>query len=68
MSVENSFAASGMEKFRLRETPNLSTDADSSTDICVSAGVKKKLWHFFFVQKKKIPRRHRRCRRLPRDF
>ena len=29
------------KKSRIRETPNLSTDADSSTDIFVSAGVKK---------------------------
>ena len=29
------------KKSRIRETKNLSTDADSSTDIFVSAGVKK---------------------------
>ena len=29
------------KKFRIRDTPNLLTDADSSTDIFVSAGVKK---------------------------
>ena len=30
-----------LKKFRIRETPNISTDADSSTDIFVSACVKK---------------------------
>ena len=32
------------------ETPNLSTDADSSTDIFVSAGVKKGLIAFFLPE------------------
>ena len=35
------------EKYGIRETPNLSTDADSSTDIFVFAGVKKKAASFF---------------------
>ena len=30
-----------VEKFGIRETPNLSTDTDSSTDIFVFDGVKK---------------------------
>ena len=30
-----------IKKSHIRETPNLSTDADSSTNIFVSAGIKK---------------------------
>jgi hypothetical protein len=37
------------EKTRIRETPNLLTDADSSTDIFVSAGVKKGADCIFFL-------------------
>ena len=33
---------------RTRETPNLSTDADSSTDILIFAGVKKGADSIFF--------------------
>ena len=47
------------KKSRTRETPNLSTDADSSTNIFVSAGVKKGADSI---------RRRCRCRRLPRGF
>ena len=38
------------EKSRIRETPNLLTDADSSTNIFVSAGVKKGTNSIFFFQ------------------
>ena len=37
-------------KFRIRETKNLSTDADSSTDIFVFAGVKKGADSNFFLK------------------
>ena len=37
------------EKSRLRETRNLSNDADSITDIFVSAGVKKGANSIFFL-------------------
>ena len=37
------------KKSRIRETQNLSTDADSSTDIIVSAGVKIGADIFFFT-------------------
>ena len=36
-------------KSRIRETPNLSTDADSSTDIFVSAAVKKEADSIFYL-------------------
>ena len=37
------------KKNRIRKTPNLSTDADSSTDIFVLAGVKKEADSNFFA-------------------
>ena len=46
------------KKSRIRDTGNLSTDADSNTNIFVSAGVKKGLIEFFvlfFAKKKKNP-------------
>ena len=39
------------KKSRLRETSNLSTDADSSTTIFVSAGVKKGAHNTYFLPK-----------------
>ena len=39
----------GSKRSRIRETLNLSTDADSSTDIFVSAGVKKGVESIFFL-------------------
>ena len=39
------------KKSRIRETQNLSTDAHSSTDIFVSAGLKKELIAFFLAIK-----------------
>ena len=38
----------GRMRSRIRETPNLLTDADSSTNIFVSAGIKKGADSFFF--------------------
>ena len=38
------------KKTRIRESPNLSTDADSSTNILVFAGVKKGADSIFFYQ------------------
>ena len=38
------------QKSRTQETPNLSTDAVSSTDIFASAGVKKRAYSIFFGQ------------------
>ena len=37
------------KKFRIQETPNISTNADSSTDIFVSPGVKKGLIAVFLA-------------------
>ena len=46
------------KKSRIRETKNVSTDADSSTNIFVSAGVKKGADSIFFWRR----RRSHRCR------
>ena len=48
----NTFALKYNIKSRIRETPNLSTDADSSTNILVSAGIKKGADSIFVLAKK----------------
>ena len=39
-----------IKKSRIRETPNLSTDGDSSIDVFVSTGVKKGADSIFFAK------------------
>ena len=44
-----------LKKYRIRETPNLMTDADRSTNVFVSAGVKKGADSIFlFVAKNRV--------------
>ena len=40
-----------LEKSRIRETPNILTDVDSSTNIFISAGVKKGADRIFLLPK-----------------
>ena len=44
-----------LKKSRIRETQNLLSDADSRTNIFVSAGVKKGADNFFLAKEKKSP-------------
>ena len=54
-----------IKKSRIRETPNLLTDADSSTDIFVTAGVKKGADRIFFFCQKMFRLPMPRCSPMP---